>query len=479
MAAYRHHTIMGMALALAAAVAATAVFGGCGSEDTPPPGSGPDASDGDGSSGFDASSPDGRVCTPVDGACAGDGDCCSALCDSATKKCATNLGVCSPPGTACAGPTECCTFSCVGGKCSSQQCTADNAACTANEECCGGTCEGGTCKALTTACKSRGNPCGGNGDCCSKYCDGGFCSAPSFCAQNGDACTSDLECCGGSCAKAAGATLGLCGAVGGSNCAPAGTVCTGDGCDNFCCSLSCGASAATGVKICQPPSGCKPQNELCKISEDCCGGPGHPTGRVNGAGGEANPPKTCTVPAGATFGRCDFLQCLRPGDVCKMSGLSCGGTSNNCCEANLPDGGAPSPSFCNSNPEACCSQDALGIPRCRAVNFKCEPGTVVPPGQTCATSADCCGKPCVNNKCEGACVPTGGECTVAADCCSGLPCVVAPGAAKGTCGAAPPGGGADGGGPPCADYGQQCSATMPCCNGVPCSAAGLCVNIIR
>ncbi len=466
-----------LALFVGACVVAGAVIAGCGSEseETPPDNNTPDGSivGEDGST----TNPDGGapICKPIGGQCAVDGDCCSERCDQGTKTCLVNTAECSAAGAACTTATECCTFSCIGGKCNSKQCTADNAACTQNEECCGGVCNNGTCKALTTTCKSMGNPCGGNGECCSKLCKDGFCKAPSFCAQNGDACSSDTECCGGNCTKAEGAPLGTCSTIPGAPCAPSGSVCTGEGCDNFCCSLSCGVGPA-GVKICQPPSGCKPQNELCAKSEDCCGGPGKPTGRVNGGAGGYNPPKTCTVPAGETFGRCEFLQCLRPGDVCKTTTFQCGGTSNNCCEGDLPDGGAPSPGFCNNNPDACCSQDALGIPRCRAVNFKCDPNVPVPAGQTCATSADCCGKPCVNNKCEGACVQTGGGCTIDADCCSGLPCVVPTGSTKGTCGSAPPTGGTN---PPvCAQYGQACSATTPCCNGVPCTG-GFCIDLIK
>lgn len=449
---------------------------GCGSDNTEVgPGPGPGDLDGGGTDGTTTNpntQGDARACTPSGNTCAADTDCCSSKCDPDKKVCLVGPSACSTPGTACTVSTECCTFSCVGGKCSDKQCTADNAACTANEECCGGKCDGGKCTPLSTTCKSTGNPCGGNGECCAKFCKNGFCGSPSFCAQNGDACSSDQECCGGSCDKAAGAALGTCSTVstGGSSCAPAGSVCTGSGCDNFCCSLSC-APAAGGVSVCQPPSGCKPQNELCAADKDCCGGPGNPTGRVNGAGGEANPPKTCTVPQGETFGRCDFLQCLRPGDVCKTTAFACGGTSNDCCEGDLPDGGAPPPSFCNSNPDACCSQDALGIPRCRAVNFVCTPGQTVPAGSKCATSADCCGKPCVNNVCEGACVPTGGACTINADCCSGLPCNVPTGSTSGTCGVPnppPPDGGTA-----CAEYGQSC-ATAPCCNGVPCTN-GLCI----
>jgi hypothetical protein len=114
-------------------------------------------------------------------------------------------------------------------------------------------------------------------------------------------------------------------------------------------------------------------------------------------------------------------------------------------------------------------------------------------GTTCATSADCCGNPCINNQCGGAgtCVAKGDTCTNSADCCPGLPCVQAPGSATGICGgtllpdggvsdagvvsdaAVPEGGIPDGGNLPdggnCSLYGQLCTGNGDCCNGVPCT----------
>lgn len=115
-------------------------------------------------------------------------------------------------------------------------------------------------------------------------------------------------------------------------------------------------------------------------------------------------------------------------------------------------------------------------------------------GTACASSADCCNKPCTANAagvlvCAGvACQPTGGTCTTTADCCAGEPCNVAPGATKGTCGASGPTGGTTGtdggatggggGGTTCSQYGQQCSAAATCCNGVPCTN-GFCVTAVN
>jgi hypothetical protein len=115
-----------------------------------------------------------------------------------------------------------------------------------------------------------------------------------------------------------------------------------------------------------------------------------------------------------------------------------------------------------------------------------------PVGTTCATSADCCGKPCVNNTCGGACVPKGNTCTTSADCCPGIPCTIPPGALNGICGgtilpdggvseagttdgSTPEGGSPDSGGGnlpdggTCSLYGQICTVTGDCCNAVPCT----------
>src|SRR6185436_1493757 len=115
---------------------------------------------------------------------------------------------------------------------------------------------------------------------------------------------------------------------------------------------------------------------------------------------------------------------------------------NNCCAGNV-----------NKNPFVC-QQDILGIPRCTLLGQDCaDAGSKS--GQTCATSADCCGLPCVPNPsfnasapdagpppfiCGGVCAGVGASCTTAADCCPGLPCVATPGSSRGTCGGTPPAG---------------------------------------
>jgi len=278
---------------------------------------------------------------------------------------------------------------------------------------------------------------------------------------------------------------------------PSGTVCgggadagTGDGgifpCDQGCCSRSCGFFGALSTfRVCEPPSGCKPTGEVCRNDSDCCGWSGSAT-----AGIQVDGPVHCSkATVTAEFGRCDNGgACREPGSICKPGdGDSCS-AENNCCEGT----GLPS-NYCNSNPENCCNKDALGIPRCLVKPVDCtgtDGGTPPTAGATCATSADCCGNPCVNNKCgaAGSCVGQGGVCTTVSDCCPGLPCTQAPGSSQGICGGSitPDGGVSDAGPPPsdggttndggnlpdggtCSLYGQICTTGGDCCNGVPCT----------
>lgn len=409
-------------------------------------------------------------------------DCGSRNCDATTKQCAPPASNCKAPDDACAATTDCCSGSCVAGKCGAKQCVADLAACTTDGECCGGKCDGGKCTALSTTCKTSGNPCAASTDCCSTLCKDGFCTTPSFCAQNGDACAADTDCCGGSCTKAAGATLGLCSTVsaaGAGNCTTAGTVCSGattggslPPCGGDCCSRSCRPYAATGVLVCQPPTGCHPTGELCQQDADCCGSPGSP-GSTKDVGNGPGTNVHCSKAAGAMVGRCDQgQQCSPAGSICRLATNSCDATDR-CCSGDV-----------QQHPLDC-KQDALGIPRCTVANdYDCTKSGPPPAGTACASGADCCGQPCVPNAagtglvCAGsACVAAGGACTTTADCCAGSPCNLAAGTTKGTCGASavtPPGGTAP---PPstapgatnCAQYGQVCNVAGDCCNGVPCT----------
>jgi hypothetical protein len=239
------------------------------------------------------------------------------------------------------------------------------------------------------------------------------------------------------------------------------------------------------VLVCQPPSGCHPTGELCQTDADCCGSSTQPQNTQN---------VHCSKAPGATIGRCNNGQaCRAAGQVCKLATTSCN-AENNCCAGNV-----------NRDPTVC-QQDILGIPRCTIVGGGCDGGTRA--GQACATSADCCGMPCVPNPSGNpplvcgstACVPVNGACTTTADCCAGSPCIVPAGSTKGTCGPTGSGGGTDGGtigtdgggtlgdgstgggggggGTTCAQYGQVCTASGDCCAGLMC-IEGRCGVIIR
>ena len=479
---HRMRKLFFAALVLVGAGSANVLFTGCGSDSDESPvtdgGNGESSTtnpnDGGGATdapfnpdvGGDPCKAEGSSCTTSLGCCTGN---CVAPDGGGAGTCGKPIDpTCKAPNEACTTATQCCTGACVGGKCWDKQCVADNGACNVNEECCGQTCTGGKCAAINPSCKSDGNPCGAASECCSKQCNNGVCGNASFCTQTGDICADDKECCGGQCTKAAGAAYGTCGNLpSAGGCEPAGTLCgTGadpSACDNKCCSKACGPWGTTNIRVCQPPSGCKPEYEVCENDDDCCGNDPNPNGGLP----PAKQP-VCNKLTGEQYGRCTKAnQCDPPGAICKLGAC---GVDNRCCDPM----GAPSPSYCQEDPANCCKYDALGIPRCIVAVVDCT--APVPAGTTCATSADCCGKPCVNDKCEGTCVAKGGACTTAADCCTGMPCtngmcadpLPPPGTDGGT--TADGGSTSDGGSTVCALYGQACTVASDCCNGVPCTS---------
>jgi hypothetical protein len=329
---------------------------------------------------------------------------------------------------------------------------------------------------------TAGNPCtattgdgGIAGGCCSGLCTGGKCAlGASFCIQPGDVCARDTDCCGGYCAITAGATQGICmdvATTGAGQCTHDGVLCNGCG---SCCSRNCGPWALTGVNVCQPGLGCKILNSLCTSDTECCGGNAAGTGEV-----------TCNL---ATSGNLSIGVCAQnhgnqvPGGICRLTG-----GANACSNAQ-------SDCECVVSPKvACCAYDTLGLPRClgsgtcagadggTGVFSGTDPTCCRKPGDTCNTSAECCGlTPCVPDstgtlRCltttpnDGGivCVKQGGTCTATGDCCTGLVCNVTPGAGSGTCGPPPTPPPADAG--VCALYGQGCNAGTPCCNNVQCT----------
>jgi hypothetical protein len=477
-------------LAVVAILLGGVTFNAC-SNSTPGRATGDASRDSSGDVGTPGSGGTGVVCKVADDPCTSNGQCCSNICDPVSSKCKSSVTTCSGQGSSCKVATDCCNLQCdtVRGVCSTAaSCTADNQACTTSAECCGQNCTGQKCVPLNTACLTAGNPCtasGAPGDggagarCCSGLCANNKCVlGASFCIQPGDACSRDTDCCGGWCAKAQGATLGVCQDVqttGAGSCTHDGVLCNGCG---SCCSRNCGPWALTGVNVCQPGLGCKILNSLCTTDQECCGGD---TGNVTCVPG--------TGPQGITIGVCTQNHSLQvAGGICGLSGANACGNSQHDCD-------------CPVDPKIqCCSFDTLGLPRCLGFGqcgdggtgiFKgTDPACCRQGGQTCNTASECCNlSPCVPDstgtlRCLGTpptdggivCLPSGGRCTATGDCCTGLVCNITPGAPSGTCGNAPTP--TDGGTPNCALYGQGCNGVVTCCNNVPCtySADGTACN---
>jgi hypothetical protein len=254
---------------------------------------------------------------------------------------------------------------------------------------------------------------------------------------------------------AAGATVGTCAPPpsGSTYCSDGvdGTVC---GACNNCCSRLCTPYGSSGVRVCQPASGCHVNGDLCRQDSDCCGAAG------TGLPGDGN--VVCQIQSGKALGVCrNPTGCNPQGNVCHYQDYSCNISSarNDCCAAVGNSG--------------VCQLDTLGVPRCNGLGTTC-----IPSGGICSSAMDCCDHlPCVPDatgvlRCltppDGgtACVPAGGGCTIDGDCCVGTTCIRPVGATAGICGnVTPP---ADAGPPPCAEYGQLCSVATDCCNGVTC-----------
>jgi hypothetical protein len=246
--------------------------------------------------------------------------------------------------------------------------------------------------------------------------------------------------------------------------------------------------------------------DLCRTTKDCCGVVDEPgsiktfNGGLDGGTGPTTDVQ-CMIAAGHTFGVCDYVstvcsaagQLCKPGNATTAGAMSCS-TKTDCCAGN-------------DNQYPTCQIDTNGIPRCTIMtDFSCDAGAPKA-GSACASSADCCGNPCVKNPSgaspafvcgtPGQCQKQGASCTSTADCCPGLPCAIPPGATTGICGGSvlPDGGvtnqpppGSDGGvvtpppppdagpdsgstgGGTCSLYGQNCTTNANCCNGVPCTA---------
>ena len=410
--------------------------------------------------------------------CASGLDCCSGLCDPTTKTCVSSINVCTATGGRCLSSTECCSMSCTVGQCSVASCIADQKSCTDSSACCSGNCQAGLCVALNSTCRTAGNPCTTGSQCCSSLCEAGTCKlGASFCIQTGDVCSDSATCCSGNCTKGTG-SLGVCASPpsGPTNCSDGidGTVC---GACNNCCSRLCAPYAPTGVRVCQPASGCRVNGDLCRKDNDCCGAAG------TGLPGDGN--VVCDITAGKAIGICRNPRSCNPqGNTCHYQNYTCSNSSarNDCC------GGVGN--------SGVCQLDFLGVPRCNGLGNTCRQVS-----DTCSSSMDCCDQaPCVPDsagvlRCYGtpggpdggvvpACVPVAGPCSINGDCCPGSTCIQSMGSTQGVCGnispppwIPPTNPAVDASAPGCAVFGQNCTTPADCCNGVAC-IAGKCVDLI-
>lgn len=423
--------------------------------------------------------PPGSDCARHGDSCRATGGCCSGVCDHNTDTCVSSIERCAAQGASCKLSTDCCNLSCLSdGRCGMTACVSDGKACGADGECCGQRCSAGTCEALNTRCKTAGNDCAQSGECCSGLCKDLKCQlAASFCVQRGDLCGRAEDCCSGRCAIPDGRSTGVCDAPpsGASFCTDGveGSLC-GD--CNECCSRLCAPYAATGVRVCQPASGCHVTGDFCRSDKDCCGAGG------TGLPGEGN--VYCEKDGNSDLGVCrNPMSCNPQGNVCHYKDYACGVSSAraNCCAGLGAKGGV-------------CQLDPLGVPRCNGLGDSCREQ-----GETCASADDCCDdRPCVPDQAgvlrcaatpEGqGCLASDSACTVNADCCAGETCIRPIGSTQGSCrqnsvpdAGTRDAGASDAGSPPstsCAQYGQNCASGADCCNGVPCNE-GICRSLLQ
>ena len=242
---------------------------------------------------------DGVVCAADGTACTAGGDpCCSGRCDGVCLPAGTCLapvatcvdgptnqfcssrcepvqgmaGVtqcesfCSGNGAACAKATDCCDLNCNGGTCGGVECGVESDDCTTNEQCCSNIC-GATHKCqldpANTTCRGLGETCnsGPQQGCCSMVCDDTQnpprCDfGADVCKAQNSTCTTNADCCSGTCDPATNLCKTVCVANGGA------CMATGDCCSSVCTNNVCQMS----------PPDCKPVATGCTADADCCSG---------------------------------------------------------------------------------------------------------------------------------------------------------------------------------------------------------------
>ncbi|HUB06236.1 MAG TPA: MYXO-CTERM sorting domain-containing protein [Myxococcales bacterium] len=266
----------------------------------------------------------GTTCTPgFTPQCA-----CAADCGDAGT-CDLTTGACHAAGTSCNYDGECgCGCRCVSGACGEcngglpPSCTQDS---DCGPSCDGYQCVGGTCQVTGTACLTcSGVQCPAG---CDVSADCGSCIPTSPTAGLGTACTTDPDCCTGTCVgSVCTAATGTTGAsTGGSStggaCLQVGTSCNQntDCCNQYCHSGACTCNKGVGTSFDQYP--CLTNADCCSpatcATDGKCQGQTGTSGSGGSTGGAAGG-TTGSATAGSTTGSPDG------GTASSKSGCGCG-----------------------------------------------------------------------------------------------------------------------------------------------------------
>ncbi len=184
------------------------------------------------------------TCSPPGAPCNDRNSCCSGRCEPGARGSLSCSQFCQANGAPCDDPDDCCSLACNGGQCGGPICKTASENCSGDVECCSGKCAMGRCAIMTNSCLPTAEACAGDAgpDCCSSVCDEmtGRCDlGPGNCREPSSPCTSDSDCCLGTCSR--GSQSGLPGSV--PTCTAAclfqGQDCNSNG---DCCAGVCGGA---------------------------------------------------------------------------------------------------------------------------------------------------------------------------------------------------------------------------------------------
>jgi hypothetical protein len=233
--------------------------------------------------GRDGGGTTGGICTPPAAACTTQQQCCSGSCQPVTGMAGIVQcrDACRADGVACRDAQDCCSLGCFGGVCAARLCILQSEACTSNAECCSNICNPATktCEIdrANSTCRPTGETCnsGPQRGCCGATPNNDLCdkdnydpprciAPPQLCKGQNATCTSSAECCNKSCdpvTKTCTPPL----------CTPTTGPCTtgADCCAGSCTDGSCDAPIPGGG---DSGTGCVPLGNSCTNSGDCCSG---------------------------------------------------------------------------------------------------------------------------------------------------------------------------------------------------------------